>query len=105
MLNQDGLYDKLSIAEKKYHAKLLRLHWSAHVHLYKLALPEKVFSTASYQTKLLGEYPLRLEISSNGLPAYIDEKIACYSVRRGVFDFYIIEEDQQLRVLWIDEGW
>ena len=53
------------------------------------------------------EYPIDdyAKPAINRYSIHIHADADLYQIRRGVFDFSIIEEKGEMKVLWIDDGW
>lgn len=80
------------------------------VQLAREILPLSRFSSVAYKARYKKYYEderstvneLESEINRQGLLIEIDENTPAYDVKRGVFEFFIIEEDGKFKVLSLD---
>jgi hypothetical protein len=107
-IGEDGI-DGLSDYQIKFVADKFGELYVKYMTIHRTLLPLNFSTTDDYQERLKREYPINEETKSKinncYIPIDLSDKVECYQVQRGVFDFSIIEENGQMKVVWIDDGW
>jgi hypothetical protein len=107
-IGENGI-DDLTDTQIKFVADKLGEFYAKYVTIHRALLSLRFSTADEYQERLKRKYPIndetKSEINKCYIPIDLGDKVECYHVSRGVFDFNIIEENGQMKVVWIDDGW